>query len=53
MLKKNLNVGYHYGLTHNNTESRKKHLNFAERITIEFRLKNEFSQYKISKKGRQ
>ena len=34
----------------NNIESRKnKHLNFAERVTIELRLKDGFSPYKISK----
>ena len=33
-----------------NTESRKnKHLNFKERMTIELRLKDEFSPYKIAK----
>ena len=33
-----------------NTESCKnKHLNFSERMTIELRLKDEFSAYKISK----
>ena len=32
----------------NNTESRKnKHLNFKERMTIELRLKDGFSAYKI------
>ena len=34
----------------NNTESRKnKHLNFKERMTIEIRLKDGFSVYKIAK----
>ncbi|WP_317097213.1 helix-turn-helix domain-containing protein, partial [Clostridium neonatale] len=33
-----------------NTESRKnKHLNFKERMTIELRLKDGFSAYKIAK----
>ena len=33
-----------------NIESRKnKHLNFKERMTIEIRLKDEFSAYKIAK----
>lgn len=33
-----------------NTESRKnKHLNFKERMTIEIRLKDGFSAYKIAK----
>jgi len=34
----------------NNTESRKnKHLNFQERLTIQIRLKDGFSAYKIAK----
>lgn len=34
----------------NNTESRKnKHLNFKERMTIEIRLKDGFTVYKIAK----
>lgn len=36
--------------SNNNTESRKnKHLNFKERMTIEIRLKDGFSIYKIAK----
>ena len=34
----------------NNTESREnKHLNFQERLTIQIRLKDGFSAYKIAK----
>ena len=36
--------------TNNTTESRKnKHLNFEERMTIQIRLKDGFSPYKIAK----
>lgn len=36
----------------NNTESHKnKHLNFRERMTIEIRLKDDFSIYKIAKES--